>query len=188
MSFENKLISYCLSLINNYYNYSDKELEKIKYGLEGLYLTFIKLIVILILSYLFRIFDYVIYTLIFFNIIRYFAFGYHARTSLICLLMSIFLFIIVPLITKSIGNNHLFILFIYIFSFINILLFAPADTKKRRFYDKKKILIRKYLSIVTCIIFITLSCFLYDKLSISILNSLLIESIVINPMTYKIFK
>ena len=41
-----------MNLIKNNRQYSDEKLAEIKYGLEGLYLTFSKLIVIFLLAYL----------------------------------------------------------------------------------------------------------------------------------------
>ena len=59
-------------------NYSEDDLDKIKYGLEGLYLTFTKLVIIALISLILGIFKEVVLVLIFLNIIRYPAFGVHA--------------------------------------------------------------------------------------------------------------
>ena len=65
-----------------YQNYNDDELEMVKYGLEGLYLTITKLVVIIGMSLLLKIFWEVISILLLFNIIRYFGFGIHAKRSI----------------------------------------------------------------------------------------------------------
>ena len=74
-------------------NITEEELEIIEYGLESLYLTFTKIIIILLLSIVLNIFKETLYTLIFYNIIRLFAFGLHAKNSIQCLITSLILFI-----------------------------------------------------------------------------------------------
>ena len=79
-----------------YQNYNDDELEMVKYGLEGLYLTITKLVVIIGMSLLLKIFWEVISILLLFNIIRYFGFGIHAKRSIECLITSLIFFIGIP--------------------------------------------------------------------------------------------
>ena len=70
-------------------NYTSSDIEKIKYGLEGIYLTITKLIIILVLSIFLNITKEIIFVLLFLNIIRYPAFGVHADKSSTCLITSI---------------------------------------------------------------------------------------------------
>lgn len=55
--------------------YSQDDLEMIAYGLEGIYLTFSKLIVIFALAYLLGILKETLILLLMYNIIRSQAFG-----------------------------------------------------------------------------------------------------------------
>ena len=59
-----------MNLIKNNGQYSDEKLAEIKYGLEGLYLTFSKLIVIFLLAYLLGVIKEVLIFLIIYNVIR----------------------------------------------------------------------------------------------------------------------
>lgn len=181
----NIIVNYTFNYIKKNSNYSEDELNKIKYGLEGIYLTNIKIIIILAIGFIFNYLDIILLTLIFFNILRFFAFGLHAKKSSQCLILSIFEFNILPLIIQKIDISILFVVLIFIFSFISFLLFAPADTEKRPLTNKRKRITRKILSLIACIIFLilSLSC---DYLRNPIVTSLIIESIMINPISYKL--
>ena len=49
------IINYAMNLIEKNGNYNEEKLSIIKYGLEGLYLTITKLIIIFLLAYLLNI-------------------------------------------------------------------------------------------------------------------------------------
>lgn len=178
-----------INFISQYKEYSDDELEQISYGLEGLYLTLTKLVIIVLLSIILNIFKEVIIILVLFNIIRYFGFGIHAKKSSECLLSSIFCFIILPYFLLSIKLDNITILIIGIICTINFLLFAPADTIKRPLKNKKKRMIRKTLTTITGILFITISMiFEGNSISTLFIASVIIEAIMVNPIIYLILR
>ena len=84
-----------MNFLKKYNSYSDSELKKLQYGLEGIYLTISKTIIILLLAVVLGILKEVLILLILFNVIRYFAFGFHAEKSWECLVLSIFNFIVI---------------------------------------------------------------------------------------------
>ena len=182
------IINKCVDFIDNNSNsnYNEYDLLKIKYGLEGIYLTITKIIIILLIGFIFKFLDTLIITLIFFNILRFFAFGMHAKESWQCLLMSIILFNGLPYLLLNISINNYIFYFISLFSIISFLLFAPSDTEKRPLTNKKKRIIRKISSIIVSFIYILLY-FYFTNIRVPILCSLLIESIMINPISYKLF-
>ena len=177
-----KFLNDSVNLITRYNNtYTEDDIDKIKYGLEGLYLTVTKLIIIVLISIILGIFKELILVLIFFNIIRYPAFGVHADKSIICLITSTTMIIGLTFImintTLPITNK----IVISILCFIDYLLFAPADTIKRPLTNAKK---RKYRKIASCIALIFI---IKDRLlSNIILTALVIEGILINPYMYKL--
>lgn len=81
-----KFLDSTIGFVKKYNIYSEKEEMMLRYGLEGLYLTITKLIVILLLALILGILKEVIYIIIIFNIIRYFGFGFHAEKSYQCLI------------------------------------------------------------------------------------------------------
>ena len=180
-----RFLNSCINFITKYNDYTEKDIKKLRYGLEGLYLTITKTIIILILALVLKIFVEVISIIILFNLIRYFGFGFHAEKSWQCLLMSIFNFIIIPLCLLNIKISIFMSLIISLICILGFLLWAPADTVKRPLYDKKKRIFRKFFTIIIGITFSVLSIFLINYRAI-ILSALIIQFIIINPLTYKI--
>ena len=182
--------------LNNYMNmvkknnptFSKDELDKMKYGIEGIYLTITKLFVILLLGFIFNILYEIILLLVFYNFLRFFGFGYHARNSLECLIISISLFFILPLLVSKqlLTFNYKWLL--VSLCIINFLLFAPSDTKKRPMINKKKKRIRKTFVILVTIIYSIIIPLVDYKLSSILLLSIVIQAIMVNPFIYMIFK
>ena len=179
------IINMSLDFIKNYSNYSNKDLNKIKYGVEGIYLTVTKILIIILLGIIFRYLSIVILTVLFFNVLRFFAFGLHAKKSWHCLILSILSFNVLPYILNYLTINNTLITIIGFISLISFLFFAPSDTEKRPLKNRKKRIIRKIISVFVGIIFIIVS-FYISYLRVPILCSLLIESFMINPVCYKL--
>lgn len=171
-----------------YPKYSNDKLDEIMYGVEGIYLTITKSIVIFALAFLLGIAKELLFLLIAFNIIRLFAFGMHADKSLTCLIFSSFLFLGGAFLCKYLIISKLIIYIMYLLILILISIFAPADTVKRPLIKKEKRIKWKFSSIVTVIIYFILTIFIKNNLLINcFLFGLLTECILINPITYKIF-
>lgn len=183
------IISNSIRTIRRYYpNYSDEDIEKIQYGLESIYLSLTKVIVILLLSIFLNIFKETIITLLLFNILRTTAFGIHASKSWICWITSVPTFIGIPLICKYITFPIYILLIIASISLINFILFAPADTVKRPLIRKKRRIIYKVLTVIIGIIYLTIIIICKNNFIQNCLSaSMLIETILISPLTYKIF-
>lgn len=183
------IINKTLNYIKNNTDYDDVKLKEIEYGLVGIYLTISKMIVIFTVSLLLGIFkEMIIFTLIF-NIIRMPAFGLHATKSWICLISSLIIFIIIPGACIYLNINIYIKLFICLVSVILMVKNAPADTKKRPIVNKKRRLTYKILSTLISIIF-SIIAILIDNNFISncLIFSLILENLLISPLTYKLFK
>ncbi len=171
-----------------YPKYTNEKLDEIMYGVEGIYLTVTKTIIIFTLAFLLGIFKELFFLLLAFNIIRLFAFGMHANKSWICLTFSSILFIGGAFLCKYIviPENILYIL--YLMVFIMVLLFSPADTVKRPLLKRKKRIKFKILSLITVIIYFIISLLINNNLIINyLIIGLIIECILISPITYKVF-
>ena len=175
-------------IINNNPDLTEKEIKKLRYGLEGFYLTITKLFVVFIFAFLFNIVKETILLLLIFNGIRFTAFGVHAKRSIDCFISSTLFFVGFPLLCIHITIP---IIVKYIISIPIVLLigiYAPADTQKRPLKDKKKRTIYKILSIIISIVYIIFSIIFKDNtLSNCFIFALIIQIIVILPITYKIF-
>lgn len=177
-----------MNFICNYKEYSDFEKKKLRYGLEGIYLTITKLIILIILAISLNMLKEFIIISILFNIIRYTGFGFHAEKSWQCLLFSTFNFILIPYCLFNLKLSSTMILSICGISILHYLLFAPADTKKRPLPNKKKRTIRKYITIIVGCIY-TLAIILLDSnyWTNIFLSVLIVQAIVISPITYWLF-
>lgn len=177
-----------MKFICKYQSYSELDKKKLQYGLEGIYLTITKMIVLIILSCILGIFKEFICVTLLFNIIRYTGFGFHAEKSYQCLLFSTFNFIVIPYIFLHIELSYIAIYVVCGICILHYLLFAPADTKKRPLPNKKKRIIRKIITVMIGIIYTLIIIFINNQYWTGIiLSSLIIQAIVISPLTYRLF-
>ena len=185
-----RILSYFKNkIIKKYPDYSKDKIDEIMYGLEGIYLTITKTIIIFLIAWILGIAKELLFLLISFNIIRLFAFGMHADNSTTCLLFSSIIFLSSAAICKYVTLNITLIYIIYSIILIIIIKYAPADTVKRPLINKKKKRIWKILSILTTIIFFITTLIINNNIIINyLLFGLIIECILILPITYKMFK
>lgn len=185
-----EFLDYSMFLImKNKDNYSEEEKEKLLYGLEGLYLTLTKMVILLLFSFLLGFTKEFIICIILLNIIRFPAFGFHANKSIECLITSSLFIIGIPFLLLKLHPNIYIKLSLSIICLINFVLYAPADTVKRPLPNKRKRKIRKCFSVLCCFLYASL-CFIFHTHYISnlFLSAMIIESILINPIIYKLFK
>ena len=183
-----KFLNYSINEILKKKELSEEEIEEYRYNLEGFYLTISKLLIMIPLSIIFNVFFEMILFIIIFNFIREPAHGLHASKSYICLITSSITFIGIPYISKIIELNLYTRIIISVIGFILIVVFAPADTEKAPIIRKEKRLKLKIISIVNTAIMIALSFTIHNSIiSNLILAAIIIESILINPLTYKLF-
>ncbi len=183
------IISNSIKTIRSYYpNYDNEQIERIKYGLESIYLSITKLIVILLISVLLNIFKETIIVLLLFNLLRTTGFGIHASKSWMCWISSVPTFIGIPLLCKYINIPLYILITIACLSLLAFILFAPADTIKRPLIRKKKRIMYKIATIIIGIVYLILIIFLDNMFIKNALSlSMLIEAILICPLTYKLF-
>ena len=186
---KNFVVNHSMNLINDLNKYDKIQLEEIKYGIESIYLTLSKVIVILVISYLLGLIKEAILFLLIFNILRSFAFGLHASKSIWCWISSSIAFIGIPYICKTFVFSNLIYFILPIICLVCFILYAPADTIKRPLINSKKRKIYKLLSIISCVIYLVLIILIPNFLVKNLLLfALILESILILPITYKIFK
>lgn len=183
-----KLLNYCMNSVRRKYpEYGQDKLEVIEYGLEGLYLTFSKIILITLLSIILGILRKTLLLILFYNIIRFSSFGLHAKKSSHCLIMSTSLFVGVVYICDYV---YLPLLVKTIMSIICILLiykYAPADTEKRPLINKKKRKKYKIMSLISSMIFsILIVIFNEYRISSYLLFGMIEATLMILPISYKI--
>lgn len=167
---------------------NDEQLEIIEYGLEGLYLTIIKIIIILLLAIVLDILKETIMMIVFYNVTRFFTFGLHAKTSTSCLITSLLLFIGGTYLATYLQISLSVKISLSVICLILIYIYAPADTEKRPLINPKKRKRFKILSIITSIIMGTLLIYLHDSYISNFMIIGQVEAVImILPITYKLY-
>lgn len=185
---KNICLNFSMNSIKKYYpDYSETQLEEIRYGLEGIYLSITKLVVISIVSIILHLFNEMLIMLIAFNILRMSGFGIHAKKSIDCWISSTIMFIGLPYISKLLIIPLPIHIIVSVVLLILIILYAPADTYKRPLIKKKKRIIYKIITSINAIILLIISFFTNSVITNLILFGILTEVILVNPLTYKLF-
>lgn len=176
-----------VNLIKSRKELNTLEEKKIRYGLEAFYNFITKLIVLIILAVIFNlVFELILLSLIY-STLRLYGFGLHAKTSLQCWITTLPIYLGGCLLIKYLVIPNSIAGIIWIFGFLSFLFFAPADTPARPLIHKEKRIRAKVLSIIILIMYLVL--YLYQSNTVihnAILYALLIESISINPLIYKL--
>ena len=184
-----KFLTFSINKIKEKGKYSDEKLEEIEYGLETIYLTVTKLIIIFGVAFILGIVKETIVLLICYNLIRSSAYGLHASKSIYCLISSLLLFIGGVYVAMYLSSVPLYIKIVLgLLSIIMIIKYAPADTVKRPLINAKKRKRFKIISITKSIIYLLLIIY-FDKMQLSgfLLVGLVEAIIMIHPLVYKIF-
>lgn len=168
--------------------YDKVTLDKVKYGLESLYLLISKLLIIIPLALILDIFKEFLIFILLYNFIKMTSFGIHATKSIYCLISSIIIFIVIPIILMYLNLNVYVKFIISIYNVIMIYLFSPADTYKRPIINLKRRSFFKLTSTLTSVLFIFLSFIMRDNyISNALIFSIFVQTILISPLTYRIF-
>lgn len=184
---KNKVVNYLLNLIKHNKQCSEKDLKIYKYGLEGLYNLVTKMIVITILTLILGTIKEFLLILLFYALIRTYAFGIHAESSIKCWISTLIIYIGGSLLVNNIIIAKDLAIIISLLSFVSFVLWAPADTPKRPLIREKQRRRQKINVCVICIIYIILIIISNNQILInSLIYSLIVEMICINPITYKL--
>ena len=183
------VLNHWMNIIKNNKSYDNVKLAEIEYGLTAIYLTLSKLIIIAFISIFLSIFKEMIIFLLIYNVLRMPSFGIHATKSWICLLTSSILFIGLPIVCLNIHLDIIIKITIGIIGCLLMLKNSPADTKKRPIVSPKRRLTYKLISTILAINFVILSVIIKNNfISNCLVFGLILQNVLISPLTYKIFK
>lgn len=183
-----KILDTSTKILKESGSYDEEQIEIILYGLEGLYLTITKLVIIFLVSIVLGIVKDVICLLIAYNVIRSQAFGIHASKSIYCLISSLITFVGGALICKYVELPNWFMICGSIVCSICLLLYAPADTHKRPIVNAKKRKRFKFVSFTLGIVYTILIVLCNDVLVCNYLFfGMLAAVLMILPITYSTF-
>lgn len=182
-----KFVNSSISFISKYQECDDLKLKSLKYGLEGIYSLIVKISIVLVISILTKTTIETLLFILFYAGIRTFSFGWHAKSNLACWITTILVYNIILLLIINMNFKNYIGYLILGLSLISMILWAPADTPKRPLIRKEARRKSKILSITVVIIYSIIYLFTNSKaLKSIILYALLIQTVLINPLTYKI--
>lgn len=181
-----KFIASVVNLAKRKKEYTEEEVAIMRYALEGIYLTFTKILVITLIAALLGLFKEYIWFVLLYTPIRSVSFGWHANTTKQCWVVSILAFILIPYTFSIITINRITKIILLIFSIFIFALYSPADTKKRPIVNKKRRLMFKVVSLIIILVYNYYALNNSNLISNLMLASLLYQSMLINPLIYKI--
>ncbi len=181
-----KFIVSIVNLAKRNKEYSNEDVEVMRYALEGIYLTFTKILVITLIACLLGLFKEYMWFVILYIPLRSVSFGWHANTTKECWVVSILAFILIPYIFSIITINEITKIILLTFSILVFALYSPADTKKRPIVNKKRRLLFKVVSLIITLVYCCYSFKHSNLISNLMIASLLYQSLLINPLIYKI--
>ena len=181
-----KFIASVVNLAKKNKEYTEEEVAIMRYALEGIYLTFTKILVITLIAALLGLFKEYIWFVLLYTPIRSVSFGWHANTTKECWVVSILAFILIPYTFSIITINRITKIILLTFSIFIFALYSPADTKKRPIVNKKRRLMFKVASLIITLVYCCYSFKHSNLISNLMIASLLYQSLLISPLIYKI--
>ena len=186
---KNAFVNSSLNYLIKHNACNDKQVNIFRYTLESLYSLVTKTCVVLILAFFLKTFSITLTMLLLYSVLRGFAFGIHATKNLYCWIVTLLTYVIGSLIIKYFTWPMEIIYICYVSGFLALLLWAPADTPARPLLNKRKRLTNKIFSLGLTLIYVLCSFYLNSNNFYNIVSFILIlETICICPLTYKLFK
>lgn len=187
---KNAIINSSMKILeNNFPDYDETKLAELRYGLEGFYMLITKLVVIFGAAFVLGIFKEAIILLLLFNVLRLTGFGLHASKSWMCWISSSLVFLVCPYLCIHLSIPLYILVTIASICWTIFLLYAPADTKNRPLVNEKKRKRYKYITLVSGAIYIALLFLIKNTfLQNALVCAMIIQSVLIHPMVYKLFR
>ena len=178
-----------MSFFNSKLNLSKSSLEKLSLGILLILINVFKITLVLIVSLHLGTLKETIVLVLFFGALRYFSLGIHAKSSIGCTLITLFIYIFSSYFSLNHPLSKSIAILLSLISLIHIFIYSPADTYNRPLTDSKKRKKLKFKSFLLSIIYILLSIIVNNITFYNlIMYCLLFQSISVHPLTYKIFK
>jgi len=175
--------------IAKYETCDELKTKKLIYGLEALYNLITKFIVMLFITIILGIWKEYLLLILIYSSARRYAYGLHAKNTITCWLTTLPIYLLGCYFIRSISIPSNLMYGLWFFGFLSFLFWAPADTPARPLIHSE---IRKKQKIKACLVcLIYLFCiigFQNPLLSNACIYCLIIQSICINPLTYKLTK
>lgn len=180
------VINKSFNFILNHKKLDHIEKLRVKYGLEVLYHLVTKCTVILLIALFIGIFKEVFILFVSCLLIRKSAYGVHAKTNIGCWISTLLCYIGTGLFLKYVLVNSYVLIFLNVYSFVAIVLWAPSDTKGKPIINSETRKSLKKRSIISFILILLISVFFNRYYRSIITFGMLISTISLNPIVYYI--
>lgn len=179
-------------IIKNDSSIDEEKAEIIYYGLQNIIGELPKGLAILLVAALFGVFKLVLVGTAVMLVYRAFAGGVHLKTHLSCFLTSTILVIGGTCLAKEVTYENTFLIYtaLFVFNLLMAILYAPADTENRPIMKESQMKRQKIESICMVVLIYSLSTFVIKERVITnlFMYMITVESFMITPLAYKVFK
>lgn len=163
------------------------ELEKMKLGLEIFFINISKLIIVCLIASHFSLLKEALFMIVVFGSIRSTAFGLHAKSSMVCTLITSMMFVAGPYVSYHIKLDNYLVLAAFIIMIFCFYKYAPADTENHPILGEKLRLKLRKKTVLKSLLFM----FITLIVKIQVIKVMIVLSTVFNvmnilPITYKI--
>lgn len=173
--------------INKHLKKEGLDLVKMKFGMEVLLINISKFSIVLILSVALNLLMESIIIILAFCSLRRTAFGLHAKSSIVCTICCIGMFVGGPYLSHYLKPNNLTIAIIHTIIIFLVYMYAPADTQNHPLIGINLRSTLKKRSILCCLFFMIINLIMsnYVIKNLIVLGEIF-EILTILPITYKI--
>lgn len=162
---------------------------KVRLGLEVILINLTKGIIVYGLAIILNVFFLTLVLHGSYFWIRNKSCGLHAKSSIVCTFVSVFLFVLIPLLVKGIILGPSIVFIVFLISFWCLSKYAPADTERQPLIGAKNREKLRLQALSRCIILGLLSLiFAMNPLGTMITFGVAIQVVFILPITYKLLK
>ena len=184
-----KLNTLLMTFIKKNLNKTEEELEILEYGIQVVLITVYKLIILFVTAYVLKIFTYTLIAFVVFGLLRSFAAGVHASSSIKCIFVNYIVFLGNVFLSLNFKLNQTALIVLFLISLILIIKYSPADTAERPLVSKKLRKSLKLKSIIIVLLCFILCLFLTNPIYRNIITfAVLEEAFLITPLAYSIFR
>ncbi|RIP33207.1 accessory regulator AgrB [Staphylococcus gallinarum] len=159
------------------------EFLKVRLGMQAVAINFFKALVTYGVSILCHLFLYTLTIHLTYFFIRIFAHGAHAKSSLLCHVQNLLLFVLLPWLIGYMQVSAIIMYILALLGFIILVIYAPAETKKQPIPERLR-KGKKIKTIVVTLLFLAISVFFSEPYQQLILLGIVLIAVVQLPIFF----
>ncbi len=176
-------------IAENVDGFSEEKLAEINYGIAVFITNSYKIILMFLMAMVAGVFKHFLLTFLCFGTLRTFAAGIHAKREWTCLPVSIIIYFGMVYASLHLKLNTVLTSIIFLFCFVVMLRYAPADTEERPIVSKKlRALLKRLSCIITTLFYLLTVHNSGTPVSLILTFSTVMECILILPATYRLVR